>query len=391
MNTESNPIDDVERLFARFVAWPNEHTAPVVALWVAHTFGFPHFYASPRLIIQSATPSSGKTRVLELLSAVCYDAIMMESPTPATIFRRLGLATDKSKDAAFTILFDEVDTIFRGSGEPSEDLRGLINAGYKRGSIRPRCHPKDPTKVLDYRTFAPVAMAGIKNGAMPDTIKTRSIEIMMRKRGGVDLEDFDGEDVELAGKVIREDLRAWMDSVLSTIDKRPHLPEGVRDRAAELWRPLIAIADAAGGDWPKRARAACAYFVLDPANTGDLPWQTELLRDIRTIFRRRNADKLPTKVVLEDLISNDDWRWQEFFGGKVITARWLGNKLRDLEVISKNARYVCDCNPAERIDEEFHLDGHVLKSYHVNRPAGQGGLQEAWDLHLEGVPDEDAM
>ena len=27
---------------------------------------------------------------------------------------------------------------------------------------------------------------------------------------------------------------------------------------AQIWTPLVAIADHAGGDWPDRARAACA-------------------------------------------------------------------------------------------------------------------------------------
>ena len=34
----------------------------------------------------------------------------------------------------------------------------------------------------------------------------------------------------------------------------------MRSRDAEICEPLLTTADAAGTDWPDRARAACAYF-----------------------------------------------------------------------------------------------------------------------------------
>jgi hypothetical protein len=34
------------------------------------------------------------------------------------------------------------------------------------------------------------------------------------------------------------------------------LPSGLNDRAGEIWEPLLALADLAGGAWPGRAREA---------------------------------------------------------------------------------------------------------------------------------------
>lgn len=34
-------------------------------------------------------------------------------------------------------------------------------------------------------------------------------------------------------------------------------------RSAEIWEPLLAIADTVGGHWPDTARGACRHFVLD--------------------------------------------------------------------------------------------------------------------------------
>jgi len=36
----------------------------------------------------------------------------------------------------------------------------------------------------------------------------------------------------------------------------PEIPESLHDRAADIWEPLFALADLAGGDWPRKARAA---------------------------------------------------------------------------------------------------------------------------------------
>ena len=39
------------------------------------------------------------------------------------------------------------------------------------------------------------------------------------------------------------------------------MPAGVEDRDADVWEALLAVADAAGGDWPERARAAAVALV----------------------------------------------------------------------------------------------------------------------------------
>ena len=48
----------------------------------------------------------------------------------------------------------------------------------------------------------------------------------------------------------------------------PVMPDGVTDRAAEVWEPLVAIADVAGGHWPATARAAASHLVGQAVATG---------------------------------------------------------------------------------------------------------------------------
>jgi endogenous inhibitor of DNA gyrase (YacG/DUF329 family) len=119
-------LDAVTTFVARFNVFPSQHCAPTLALWYAHTHAADRFYVTPRLILDSAEPGSGKTRVLEVAQYLVAAPEMTISSTPAAIFRMVTAGP-------ITLLFDEVDAIFNAkSGSGNEDLRALLNAGYKR-------------------------------------------------------------------------------------------------------------------------------------------------------------------------------------------------------------------------------------------------------------------
>src|SRR3546814_3303576 len=80
-----------------------------------------------------------------------------------------------------TILYDEIDTIFGPAARGNEDLRGMVNAGYRRGAMVGRCNTeRGKVQPVELATYAAVAMGGLGN--LPDTIMSRSIIIRMRKR-----------------------------------------------------------------------------------------------------------------------------------------------------------------------------------------------------------------
>ncbi len=126
-------LDEVAAFITRFSVFPSEHCAPTLALWYAHTHASEQFYVTPRLILDSAEPGSGKTRVLEVAQYLVRAPEMTISATPAALFRLVSMGP-------ITILFDEVDVIFNPkNGGNNEDLRGLLNAGYKRSATIARC------------------------------------------------------------------------------------------------------------------------------------------------------------------------------------------------------------------------------------------------------------
>jgi hypothetical protein len=72
---------------------------------------------------------------------------------------------------------------------------------------------------------------------------------------------------------------------------RPDMPVGVEDRNADMWEPLLAVADLAGSDWPKLAREAAVAFIAAGRETPK-SLNLSLLSDLRTVFEN-NAKRFP--------------------------------------------------------------------------------------------------
>jgi Protein of unknown function (DUF3631) len=64
-------------------------------------------------------------------------------------------------------------------------------------------------------------------------------------------------DVAPAADELLDRLTDWLEPQIEELRRaRPELPDELDDRAQDIWEPLLAIADLAGGDWPTRARRA---------------------------------------------------------------------------------------------------------------------------------------
>jgi len=354
-------LDLVQHLISRFNIFPSPHCAPMLALWYAHTHAADHLYVTPRLILSSVEAGSGKTRVLEVAQFLVRSPEMTMSATAAALFRMVN-------EGPITILLDEVDAIFsQKAGGSNEDLRALLNAGYKRSATIPRCvGDAKSMKVQRFPVYAPAALAGLA-GNMPDTITTRAITVhMQRRREDEEVDEFWEEDVEAEAAPLREMLAAWITTVLDKVSKgRPEMPTGVRDRSAEIWRPLIAIADAAGGDWPDTAREACSHFVEVAATDrkgGGL--RLRLLSDLRDLFESRGVEEILTSDILTALCALDESPWGDL-DGKALDSRRLASELKPYGVASRNIKRF-----------------NNAKGYHL---AGDGGLTDVWSRYLPGA------
>lgn len=174
--------------------------------------------------------------------------------SPAHLFRKVGC------EEGSTILFDEIDTVFGPKAKENEEIRGLLNAGHRRGAVAGRCVVRgNIIETEEIPAYAAVALAGL--GWLPDTILTRSAIIRMRRRhAGKKFEPFRRRIHAKDGDRVRSLIETWAAGFDRDI-AWPELPTEIQDRDADVWEPLVAIADAVGGDWPKRARVAAVALV----------------------------------------------------------------------------------------------------------------------------------
>ena len=101
--------------------------------------------------------------------------------------------------------------------------------------------------------YCAVALAGLDD--LPDTLMSRSVVVRMRRRAPHELvEPFRHRLHSPDGFALRDDLSRWAGEIPEGV--WPEMPEGIEDRNADVWEALLAVADAAGGDWPS-ARPMC--------------------------------------------------------------------------------------------------------------------------------------
>jgi hypothetical protein len=348
---------DVEAFLGRFVAYPSTHAWAAHTLWVGHTHLMNVWESTPRIAFLSPEPGSGKSRALEVTELLVPRPVQAINTTPAYLFRKV------SDPAGLpTLLYDEIDTVFGPRAKENEETRALLNAGHRRGAVAGRCVVKGKTiETEELPAYCALAMAGL--GGLPDTLLSRSVIVRMRRRAPYEaVEQYRRRLHAPEGHALRDRLAEWAVVVEAAHSGTwPDMPEGVEDRDADVWEALLAVADAAGGDWPDRARCSAVALVAD--SKADSPsLGVRLLADLREVFN--GEDTLPTEVILGKLHELDEAPWADLGHGKALNARGLATRLRQYEVKSRNVRH----------------EDRVVKGY------ARESLLDAWSRYLPPIP-----
>ena len=283
--------DDVRDFIADYVSLPSESYLDLLSLFVLHTHAFDAARTTPYIYITSQGPGSGKTRVMEVMQEICRKSTMQAGLTGPTLFTMIEARKP-------TLFMDEVDTIY--SGAKNEELRGVLNSGYKHNGSVARIDRSSEDGFRDYSTFCPKVLAGIDNGQVPDTVLDRSIKIVLEKAKPGAVKPFYSEDVEDDAADIMDTISAWVSANMEALcnrDNRPEALEGLSDRQNDIIRPLLTIADRIPG-WGKRARIA-ATTAFGAQETPLTP-ATQALAHVRDWFTQNpDADRISSARVME--------------------------------------------------------------------------------------------
>jgi hypothetical protein len=352
-------LDDVTSFLGRYVVFPSSEARDAVVLWVVHTHALDAADSTPRLALLSPEKGSGKTRLLEVIEMLVPTARHAVNMTAAAMFR--ALEADQP-----TLLFDEADSYFGAhAAHEHEDLRALVNAGHRRGAEVYRVvGPATNMITKAFPAFAAVALAGI--GDLPDTILDRAVLVRMRRRAPDEqVEPFRARKVRPEGDVLRQRLARWTNDRSALLsDADPEMPPGITDRAADVWEPLVAIGDAAGGDWPIRARNA-AVVLNGERLVADPSFGVRLLVDIRSAFDEDGADRLTSTDLVTRLCAGEETPWGDL-RGKALDPRGLARRLKPYGIRPGQHRFGHDTGKG-------YLRSDFTDAWNRYLPPAQGG------------------
>ena len=313
-------LDSIRRTFCRYIVLP-KGADTALALWVLHAWTFDAGDVSPFMVLVSPTKRCGKTSALIVLYYLTPRSELASNISPSAIFRYV-------EDIHPTLLMDEGDSFLKDN----EETRGILNSGHTKAAahVIRNVEVNGEHKPQRFSTWAPKAIATIR--ALADTLEDRAVIVtLQRKAKTAKVERLRKRDCEEFATLRSQAARWAADSFDKLTDPDPSIPDALNDRAADNWRPLLAIAHLAGGEWPQRARdAAC---LLSGEGHDSTSVNVELLADIRKAFG--DLDVIRSADLVEKLVGDPERPWADWRHTRPLTQKQLGGLLRPFGITSE--------------------------------------------------------
>jgi hypothetical protein len=315
-------LEELRNYFTRHAALP-KHADVVLALWPLHTWVFDCFDITPYLVITSPTRRCGKSLLLTILSWMCCRAKKNDSMSKAAIYRSV-------ESEQPTLLLDETGWVV----DQKDERQGILCGGFERNGFVEVCEGDGANiTVRRYSTYCPKAFGII--GKLTATLMDRAIEIAMHRKTKRDSVERLGRRDNADYSRLRQQCLRWANDnreALAAIE--PKAPDGLNDRALDIWEPLLAIAEHVGGDWPKLV--AEAAIALSGGEAASEERSVELLADIRATFDASGLDEITTKALIAALCADEERPWATYNKGKPISDRQVAKLLKQFPILSED-------------------------------------------------------
>ena len=281
----ATPLDEMHEFLSQFVAATPAQLA-ALTLWVGHAHVLDAFRTTPRLLITSDAPGCGKSEALRRAADLVPRGWSAGRATKAAVTAKLNVG----RDAKPALFIDEVSQVFGRAGHNGSQhpLYGVLCEGYKNPSTESFSAGRTAVEV---DIFTAVAMAG-RGNAVPDDVGERSIRIRMQPgtpAADYTLREHDPQSVMYRAAVGRY-LRSRIGQIAAYSAKGLH--PRLTGRTREIWEPLFAVADAAGGTWPQRCLDAFSDLVMDRGTSVIYTPHQLILRDML-----RAAEEIGTEEI----------------------------------------------------------------------------------------------
>jgi putative DNA primase/helicase len=316
-------LHEIRATIKRFIVCEPE-TRVAVTLWAAFTWLIDAVEVAPLAVITAPEKRCGKSQLLNLMGKLARRPLVASNITPAATFRVIEAHQP-------TLLIDEADSFFKDN----EQLRGIINSGHTRQSAYVIRTVGEDFEPKQFSTWGAKAISGI--GHLAETLMDRAIVLELRRKLPTEsVERLRHAEPGLFNRLVSKLARFAEDAAPFIERARPALPEALNDRAQDNWEPLLAIADYAGGEWPRLARDAA--LKISGAEQDAVSLSAELLADVQEVFELKRLARLKTADLIQALIDDDMKPWATYNRGRPMSPRQLAKRLEDYGIRPKTQR-----------------------------------------------------
>jgi putative DNA primase/helicase len=307
----------------RFIICEPE-TALATALWIAFSWSVDFVDVAPLAVITAPEKRCGKSQLLNLIARLSRRPLVASNISPAAVFRVIEAHCP-------TLLIDEADAFMRDN----EEMRGLLNSGHTRQSAFVVRTVGDEHEPKIFSTWGAKAVSGI--GHLPETLMDRAVILELRRKLPSEKVDRLRHAEKGLFSRLSSMLARWAEDNGAAIERsRPALPDALNDRAQDNWEPLLAIADIAGGEWPKLARDAALKISGSGSEAASL--SAELLGDVQQVFASRKTDRIASVDLLAELVKDEEAPWATYNRGKPMSPRQLAKRLGEYGIKPNSVR-----------------------------------------------------
>ena len=352
---------DVRLFIYKYLDLSDEKQYDIITSWIFCTWISEVIPVVPYLFFYGVK-ESGKTKGLEILRDLCYRGILNTNISIPALYRSI-------EEYNPTLLIDESDSWTK---EHRQQMIGILNSGYRKGSNAIRVTGKAFNKLQFFKTFGFKAIAGTRQ--LKDTLESRCIIIyMMANRRNIKLFIDSEEATSLRNRLlfwrlsffkkyqqnIKSDGSDGGDGYLGGIDKKleAEIPEVLRatksGRLIELFFFLWKYAD------PLSKEAILEYALEEQKKhsiLNEISIEAEIIQIIVDFSFISESNFIPTSDITTqfNIVRAIKDHWKNSSVGMVL--RNLGfsskrtNKRRGIELKKSHLQHLCT-----RYNIEFKL------------------------------------
>jgi putative DNA primase/helicase len=240
-------LSDIHKHRRRYIIIHDEHGAVATTLWTAQSWVHNEIAThSPSLLITSGDDEGNAAKTL-----LCK-YLQYQTPRGKVVGELSGASFFHMIDRTHpTLIIDNAENLFKRK----KDLIELLNNSWTRSVPVPR---QVHGVTVEYDVFCPKVIGAIAgSNFLPPNSMGRSIHFgMLPKLPSETIEEFKYADDDEFLVQRRKLARFALDNAEALRAANPAMPEGFDNRLRQNWKLMFAIADLAGGPWPKRVRAA---------------------------------------------------------------------------------------------------------------------------------------